>query len=256
MNIVVVLRLAPFPGEELQIDASGRDIDREIIGTSINEFDDQALEEAILIKQASGATVTAVALRSEGMEQALRVAFARGADRAVLVDGPELDPYDTRGAAAALSAAIRELGPDVVLTGVQTPYDVFGQTAPYLASILGWPHVSVVTQVQPSPGVVRVTQEYAGGRRALLEIELPAVLGIQAASQPPGYVSTSRLRQAMLGSVIDTMQVSVAPPPALSSLASLGRPERGAQATMLEGSPADVASQILGVLRDRAVLED
>lgn len=256
MNVVVVLRLAPDLSEELEIDPSGKDIDREFLGTAINEFDDQALEEAILIKQASGASVTAVALRTEGVEQALRVAFARGADRAVIVDGPTLDAYDTRGAATVLSAAIRELQPDLVLTGVQTPYDVFGQAAPYVASILGWPHVSVVTQVQLSDRRVRVMQEYSGGRKALLEIELPAVLGVQAASQPPGYVSTSRLRQAMTGSVVGTMQVAVESSPPVSAIVSMGRPVRGARATMLQGGPGEIAIQILDVLHDHGILED
>ena len=256
MNIVVVLRLAPDASQELEIAPSSRDIDRESAGWVINEFDNQALEEAVLIKQASGASVIALALRAEGIEHALRVAFGRGADRVVLADGPPLDTYDTRGAAATLSAAIRELEADLVLTGVQTPYDVFGQTAPYVASILGWPHVSVVTQVQSSDGVVRVTQEYSGGRKALLEIQLPAVLGIQAASQPPGYIPMSRLRQAMTGSVVDRMWIAEESPLAASSLVSLARPERGARATMLSGGPVEVADQIIGVLRDRGMLED
>ena len=96
----------------------------------INEFDDQALEEAVLIKEATGATVTAVGLRGDGIEQALRVAYARGADRVVVVDAGEIDPYDSRTAALAFAQAFRELAPDLVLTGVQTPSDVFGQTAP------------------------------------------------------------------------------------------------------------------------------
>ena len=96
----------------------------------INEFDDQALEEAVLIKEATGATVTAVGLRAEGIEQALQVAYARGADRMVIVEAGELDPYDSRTAARAFAEALRELAPDLVLIGVQTPSDVFGQTAP------------------------------------------------------------------------------------------------------------------------------
>ena len=51
---------------------SGTDIDRELVEMVLNEFDDQALEEAVLIKEATGATVTAVGLRTEGIEQALQ----------------------------------------------------------------------------------------------------------------------------------------------------------------------------------------
>ena len=59
-------RLMPKAGDELEVDESGTDIDRELVDMVINEFDDQALEEAVLIKEAAGATVTAVGLRAEG----------------------------------------------------------------------------------------------------------------------------------------------------------------------------------------------
>lgn len=117
MNIAVVLRLMPSLGDELEVDDNGLDIDREIVEMVINEFDEQALEEAVLIKEATGATVTALALAADGAEQALRVAYARGADKVVLVDAGECNPYDTRRASLAFAHAVGELGPDLVLTG-------------------------------------------------------------------------------------------------------------------------------------------
>src|SRR3954453_1446293 len=99
MHIAVALRLMPKSGEELEPDASGTDIDREFVDMTISDFDDQALEEAGLIKEATGATVTAVGLKADGIEEALRVAYSRGADRTVVVDAGEIDAYDTRTAA-------------------------------------------------------------------------------------------------------------------------------------------------------------
>ena len=110
MNIAVAVRLMPNLGDELEVDPSGVDIDRELVEMVINEFDDQALEEAVLIKEATGATVTAVGLRAEGIEQALQVAFARGADRLVVVDAGELDPYDSRDGGARARAGISPAG--------------------------------------------------------------------------------------------------------------------------------------------------
>ena len=156
MNIAVAVRLMPKSGEELELDPSGTDIDREYVEQAITDFDDQALEEAVLIKEATGATVTAVGLVSDGIDQALRVAYARGADRVVLVDAGELDPYDTRTAALAFAEAFRELSPDLVLVGVQTPYDIFGQTAPLVAVALGWPQANVVVKVGVADGTARV----------------------------------------------------------------------------------------------------
>jgi electron transfer flavoprotein beta subunit len=254
MNIAVALRLMPKAGDELEVDPSGTDIDRELVEMVTSEFDDQALEEAVLIKEATGATVTAVGLRAEGIERALRVAFARGADRVVVVEAGEIDPYDSRTAALAFAEALRELAPDLVLIGVQTPYDVFGQTAPYLAVALGWPQANVVVGVSLLDGTARVVQEYAGGRLAVLGLQLPAVVGVQSASSPPRYVSMSRLRQAMTEASAETLEVSVEAPTGASKLISLARPEPQIGATMLEGDAEQVAAQIVAVLRERGAL--
>jgi electron transfer flavoprotein beta subunit len=252
MNIAVALRLMPNLGDELEID--GADIDREIVDMVINEFDDQALEEAVLIKEATGATVTALALDAEGAEQALRVAYARGADRIVLIDAGDVDPYDTRTAARAFAQAVRDVQADVVLTGVQTSYDVFGQTPPYLAAELGWPQASVVVQTMIADGTARVTQEYAGGREAVLGLKLPAVVGVQSASSPPRYVSMARLRQAMSEASAESTSVSVTPPERGARIVALSRPEATGGATMLEGDASEVAKKIAAVLRDQGAL--
>jgi electron transfer flavoprotein beta subunit len=254
MNIAVVLRLMPSLGDELEVDDNGVDIDREIVDLVINEFDEQALEEAVLIKEATGATVAALAIAGEGADQALRVAYARGADRVVLVDAGACDPYDARTASEAFAQAVRELASDLVLTGVQTPYDVFGQTAPYLAAQLGWPQASVVVGMTVSDGTTRVVQEYTGGREAVLALTLPAVVGVQSASSPPRYVSMARLRQAMSEASAETISAAVEPPAAAPRITALARPERTGSATMLEGDPEEVAEKLAALLRERGAL--
>lgn len=254
MDIAVAVRLMPKAGEELELDPSGTDIDREYVEQAITDFDDQALEEAVLIKEATGATVTAVGLASDGIDQALRVAYARGADRVVIVDAGELDPYDTRTAALAFADAFRALSPDLVLVGVQTPYDIFGQTAPLVAVALGRPQANVVVKVGVADGMARVEQEYAGGRLAVLGLQLPAVIGVQSASQPPRYVSMTRLRQAMTEATPETLSVSVAPAARAPQLVALARPEAKDHATMLDGDAEQVAAKIVAVLREQGAL--
>jgi electron transfer flavoprotein beta subunit len=254
MNIAVAIRLMPKVGDELEVDENGKDIDRELVEMVMNEFDDQALEEAVLIKEATGATVTAVGLRGDGIDAALRLAYARGADRLVVVEAGEIDVHDSRTAALAFAEAFRQLAPDLVLSGVQTPYDLFGQTAPYLATTLGWPQANVVVGVTLADGTARVVQEYAGGRLAVLGLGLPAVVGVQSASSPPRYVAMARLRQAMTEANIESLDVSVEAPAAASNLLSLARPEPQAHATMLEGDAEEVAAQLVVVLREQGAL--
>jgi electron transfer flavoprotein beta subunit len=254
MNIVVPVRLMPNPADELEIEPDATDIDREYVQLVMNEYDDQALEEAVLIKEATGATVTAVGLKGDGIDEVLRTAAARGADRTIVIDGGELSPYDARAASAAFAEAIGDIGADLVLAGVQTPYDIFGQLAPLLAGQLGWPYADVVIGVTLQDGSADVMQEYAGGRLARLRLRLPAVVGVQSSTSPPRYISMTHLRQAMSEATVETLSVAAPAAPVTSRIVSLARPVSGGGVTMLEGDAAAVAGQIANLLREKGAL--
>jgi electron transfer flavoprotein beta subunit len=256
MHIAVVLRLVPDITEELEIAESGTDIDREWIGIKLNEFDDHALEEAVLLKEASGATVTAIALDGEGTDRMLQTAVARGADGAIKVTHELERMGDARAVAAVLAPVLTDLGAELVLTGVQTPEDLLGQLAPYLGVRLGWPHVSAVSGVKRNGSGVTVQQEYSGGVAATLELALPAVIGVQTATHPPRYVSGSKLRQVMGSDLIKTAasDAATAPGPAAEVL-SFAPPEEGQGAQMLDGDPEEIADKIVAALTDRGLLK-
>ena len=254
MQTAVILRLVPDITEELEIDPSGTDIDREWIGIKLNEFDEHALEEAILLKENAGARVTAIALDGEGVDRMLQSAIARGADDVVKLKHDLGGAPDQRSAAALLAGAISEIGADLVLTGVQTPEDVFGQLAPYLAAYLDAPTVNAVSGISASgDGTVSVRQEYSGGVSSTFSITLPAVLGVQAASQPPRYVSGSKLRQAM-SAEIRTVSAGGSAVETGAAITSLKEPERGDGAEMFEGGADDVAAKIVATLKARGLL--
>ena len=250
----VAVRLMPKMGEELEVDESGTDIDRELVEMAIDEFDDQALEEAVLLKEATGATVTAVGLRSDGIDEALRLAYARGADRLVVVEAGEIDTYDSRTGALAFAEAFHQLEPDLVLAGVQTPTDVFGQTAPYLAANLGWPQASVAVGVTLADGTARVVQEYAGGRLAVLGLDLPAIVGVPCRQLAAALRRDGEARPGDdRGEPRDPQRQSRRARRAVKR--RLARwPVPQTQATMLDGDAEKIAAKLVEVLRERGAL--
>ncbi|HET7421354.1 MAG TPA: electron transfer flavoprotein subunit beta/FixA family protein [Candidatus Dormibacteraeota bacterium] len=256
MHIAVVLKQVPDLVEELEIDSGGKDIDRSFVKMKLNEFDDHALEQAILLKESSGARVTAVAVAADGIDQVLYAAKARGADAAMKVDAGE-EVLDSRRASSALAGAIKQLAPDLVLVGVQAADDLFGQTGPFLAAALGWPHVSVVSGVElagEAGSKVRVHQEYAGGRMAILEVDPPVVIGVQAAPQPPRYVPVTRLRQAMASGPIESSSATAAAAESGVAVVAVSKPEAGKGAEMISGSATDVAEKIAALLGERGLV--
>jgi electron transfer flavoprotein beta subunit len=254
MHVAVVLRLVPDIAEELDIAVDGRDIDREWIGMKLNEFDDHALEQAVLLKEQVGASVTAVALDGEGTDKLLQSAIARGVERIVKCEH-QLPPLPAAATVASvLAPVLRGIGADVVLTGVQTPEDVCGQLAAALGARLGWPHVSAVAGVQSHPEGCAVRQEHSGGYATRVLLRTPCVLGIQAASQPPRYVSGSRLRQAM-GVKADIIGGEPGQAGPVAIVRTLAKPEASGGAAIWEGDAGDVAAQFVAVLRERGLLK-
>lgn len=253
MHIVVPVRQVPDLAEGLEIDASGTRLDSTWIKYRLSEFDEHALEQALLLKERHGGTVTVLALDAADPDESLYTCIAKGADRAIKVQG-DVEGLSSRQAAAVLAPVIRELQPTLVLTGVQAVDDLEGQLGPYLAARLGLPWATVITGVSVDGNRAVARKEYAGGFVAELELDLPAVLGIQAAEAPPRYAAISRIRQAMKTARLEERAGGEAPPAAVA-VRRMAVPESGSRAQMLDGGPDEIAAKIARVLVENGIVK-
>jgi electron transfer flavoprotein beta subunit len=256
MNIVVVIRQVPDLIEPLEVDSSGRSLDLGSASFIVNESDDHALEQAILLKEGHGSKVTVVALDFGEVDNTLYAAAAKGADQIVKLplDG---DPPPPAAAAGMLAEAIKPLGADLVLVGVQAHNELDGVLAPLLASELGLPYVGVIRGVKPGADAetMVVYKEFPGAVMAQFSVRLPAVLGILGAEQAPRYVPVSRIRAAMKSTQFEERSVAA---PAVASLVSIRRlypPAPSARAEMLAGSESEVAARIAAILREKGLVK-
>jgi electron transfer flavoprotein beta subunit len=254
MNIVVLLKLVPDLVEELTIDDSGKALEREWLRLIINEFDDHALEQAILIKEGSGGQVTAIAPDYEGIDDVLYTAFARGSDRLIKLTGEFDDGVNNHGLARALKSIVNDLHPDLILTGVQAHDDLDGSVGPLLAEYLSMPYVGYISGVSLASGQCQVNKEYPGGLIAKMDVELPAVLGIQAAEQPPRYVAISKVRQAMKTAVIEEQQVEGFDLTGGPVVGRMYQPELSERAKMIEGDEEEVAARLVEIFKEQGLL--
>jgi electron transfer flavoprotein beta subunit len=255
MRIVVPVKQTPDLVEELELNDDGTDVDREFLKFVLSEWDDQALEEALLVKEATGAEVVAVGFGDPDVELSLSTALAKGADRAVNLTGLGDGWVSSHTRAEALAGWLSGQDVDLVLAGVQAVDDLDGQLPPLLAATLGWPHVGVVIAVESKDNTIQVSQEFGGGRAARLEVKLPAVIGVQAARQPPRYASITRIRQAQQAGGIEEAAVTASGAGAGITVRRLFEPEKAGHAEMLTGSPEDVAGRILDLIRSKGVIK-
>ena len=248
MKIAVLLKKVPDLVEDLEVDGSEKALNTDEIKFKLNEYDDHALEEAILLKESGAADeVVAMAVDGEDVDKMLFTAIAKGVDKATkLTDG---NPADSHQLGKAFANALAVESYDLVFTGVQSVDDRDGQMAPILASYLHVPCVSVVSGVSVSDGTAVVHKEYSGGMMGEFEVDLPAVLGIQAAKQAPRYTPVSKIKQVQETAVIKEVSMGDLGSGAGSSVAIMAPPEKGAGAEILDDIEA-----LMDVLKDKGAL--
>jgi electron transfer flavoprotein beta subunit len=253
MNILVPVKLVPDLVEELEIAESGIALDMTFMRLILNELDDHAIEQAILLKERSGGVVTVVAPDVPDVEDTLYTASAKGADRLIKLLG-DFEEVNNHALACAFVSSVEELQPDLVLTGVQAHDDLDGSVGSLLAEYLGLPYIGYVAGVTVTDGRCTVRKEYPGGLVAEMDVTLPAVLGIQAADEPPRYVAISKIRQAMKTSVIEervSAELAYSGGPTVSRMFL---PESGERATMMEGDVDEIAAQMVDLFKELGAL--
>ena len=149
MNIIVCVKRVPFTREvDLEIDQSGKDVNKDLLPHVINEWDSYAIEEAVLLKEKLGGVVTAVTIGSDDDEDVLRKCLAMGADKAIRIDPGEHD-VDSFVISNILAKVIGQIEYDLIMTGVQADDDNHAMVGIMLAEQLGLPHAAVVNGIEP-----------------------------------------------------------------------------------------------------------
>jgi electron transfer flavoprotein beta subunit len=196
MEILVCARRVPDTSEnEIQLNSSGNDIERDDLVYSINEPDNYAVEEALQIVAKVGGTVTVATVGAEEDEEILRREMAMGATHGVLISDDVFGGSDGRGIATILKAFVQKGHYDLILTGVQAE-DGGAQVGGMLAALLDYPFASLVNSIEVlEDKKLKVSREIAGGNKEISEIDLPCVLSIQTGINEPRYVGMRGIRQ-------------------------------------------------------------
>src|SRR5262245_31382982 len=222
----------------------------------LNEPDAYALEEALRLKEKHGGEVIVCCAGPARSTQVIREALARGADRAVHVESDALAAADASTIAAALAEAIRPEQVDLVLTGLQSDDQGFGQVGVILAETLGMPHATIIMEVQVADAAsgqgqraLRVKRELEGGWFQWVGLPMPALLTIQS--------GINQLRYATLKGIMAAKkkEIKKVAAPAASQgqrIAALYFPEKGKKTQLLPGTPAEAAKELVRRLREEA----
>ncbi len=251
MKILVCMKQVPQKDAPLKLNESGTWI-REDVSYEVNEPDAYALEEALRQKEKHGGEVVVITSGPARASQVLREALAKGADRAIHLEDNAFVGLDAYNTARAFAAAVKDEQFDLIFTGLQSEDYGYAQTGVILAELLGWPHATIIMQIEKNDAGIRVKRELEAGYFQFVDMPLPAVLTIQSGINKLRYATlvgikqekNKPLRKLTLGEVQPALGEN------LQKIERLYVPQKTKKTELLEGSPAEIARKLTDKLRN------
>jgi len=259
MKVLVTVKEVAEVEDDFEID--GLEVAEQYLEYDLNEWDDYAVEEAVQMAEADDdIEVVSVTIGPERAEETIRMALAKGVDRAVRVWDDALEDagmLDVAAKTRLLQAVVEEEAPDLVLTGVQAADDGFGATGVSLANAIDFQWAAVVNALDVEGDVAHLRRELEGGIEEVTEVDLPAVFTIQTGINEPRYASLRGIRQAQRKEITtyDLAGLGLDGDAVASDLevTDMYEPESESDVTIFEGDADETAASLAEALRDKGV---
>ncbi|WP_019881632.1 MULTISPECIES: electron transfer flavoprotein subunit beta/FixA family protein [unclassified Methylophilus] len=194
MKALVAIKRVVDYNIQVRVKADGSNVDIDGVKMGVNPFDENAIEEAIRLKEKGIVTeIVAVTIGAAVNQDILRHALAMGADRATLIE--TTDSLQPLAVAKVLKAMVEREQPSLILLGKQAIDDDAGQTGQMLAALLKLPQATYASQITIADNQATVVREIDGGTQTL-SVTLPAVITADLRLNEPRYVKLPNLMMA------------------------------------------------------------
>jgi len=245
------MKQVPQKDAPLKLNESGAWI-REDVSYEVNEPDAYALEEALRQKEKHGGDVVVITSVPALAAQVLREALAKGADRAIHLEDNAFVTFDALNTAKAFAAAIKDEKFDLIFTGLQSDDYGYAQTGVILAELLGWPHATIIMQIEKSDSGIRVKRELEAGYFQFVDMPFPAVLTIQSGINKLRYATLIGIKQAKNKPMrkVTLGEVQSAVGSNSQKIERLYIPQKTKNTEFIEGPPGEVAKKLVEKLRN------
>ena len=194
MKILVAVKRVIDYNVQIRVKEDGTGVVTDNVKMSTNPPDDNAIEEAVKIKESGKATeVIAVTIGEDKAQETVRKALAVGADRGIHVkaDGV-IEPI---AVSKILQKIVDKEKPDLVFMGKQAIDDDCNQTGQMLSALLDWPQATFASKIEVKDGKLEVVREIDEGLETI-EINTPAIVTCDLRLNEPRYASLPNIMKA------------------------------------------------------------
>jgi electron transfer flavoprotein beta subunit len=194
MKILVAVKRVIDYNVQVRVKEDGSGVVTENVKMSSNPPDDNAIEEAVKIKEAGKATeIIAITVGEEKSQDTVRKALAVGADRGILIKTE--GTVEPLAVAKALQKIVEKEKPDLVFMGKQAIDDDCNQTGQMLSALLNWPQATFASKIEVKEKTLEVTREIDEGLETI-EVNVPAIVTCDLRLNEPRYASLPNIMKA------------------------------------------------------------
>jgi electron transfer flavoprotein beta subunit len=257
MKIGVCVKVVPDTDTRVKIAGGSTGIDESGIKWIVSPYDAFAVEEAVLTKEKHGGEVVLLSVGAADWQTPMRASgLAVGADRGVIVDDPATKGTDALGVARVLAAAARAEGIELLFTGKQAIDDDNVQVPAMVAELLGWPHVSFVSEFSTDGATFTATRNIGGGTLEVLSGSLPVVITAERGLNTPRYaklpaIMAAKKKPIAVSSLTDLGLSADDVAPAVH-LSGFDLPPARPSGRKLDGDVDAMVAQLVRLLREEA----
>jgi electron transfer flavoprotein beta subunit len=253
MKIVVAIKQVPSRDSQLRVNSSHTWVDDADLGWEINEPDAYALEAGLQLKEKLTGEVVVLCAGPERAGQTIREALAKGADRAIHIETDAAGPSDPLTLARMMARALESEKPELVMTGLQSDDLGYGQTGVILAEVMGFPHATIIMNIEQAGAGIKVKRELEDGWFQYVEMPLPALVTVQSGATKLRYATLMGIKRAK------TKEVRRVPAAELAAggeasirLDRIYTPEKTKHSQIFDGPAKEAAVKLVEKLRFEA----
>ncbi|OQX55160.1 MAG: hypothetical protein B5M53_04640 [Candidatus Cloacimonas sp. 4484_209] len=253
MNIAVCIKRVPETSEAaVNIDSSEKKIIEDQLVFDINEADNYALEEALILREKYEGEITLFTVGPKEADEVIKMGLAKGATRGVRITPEDISTLDPFSTAKLLADQIKDGGYDLILTGCISSDMGNSQIGVAIAELLGIPHATLVIGMEIEDKTAKVKRELEGGLLEELQIQLPALLTIQTGINEPRYASILGIKRAAQKEIKVIENVTVEGRKV--EIVKMYYPPAGKMAEILEGGAEEVSGKLCEILKGKGLL--
>jgi len=194
MKILVAVKRVIDYNVQVRVKEDGTGVVTDNVKMSSNPPDDNAIEEAVRIKEAGKASeIIAITVGEEKSQETVRKALAVGADKGILIKTEGI--VEPLAVAKVLQKIVEKEKPDLVFMGKQAIDDDCNQTGQMLSALLNWPQATFASKIEIKDRTLEVTREIDEGLETI-EVNLPAIVTCDLRLNEPRYASLPNIMKA------------------------------------------------------------